>query len=435
LTVLKELLLPSRFFSHGACDMSIQLITRGLSLPALSVFSLLCVAAGRPTGAACDPENGGLVLPEGSCGTLVARDVGAVRQLTVASNGDLYAAIADGGSGGVLVLRDRNGDGKPEDRASFAPSGANDVEIRDGYVYVALNDRVLRYRLSSDKLEPAGKAETIVSGLPAGSGHRAKSLAFGPDGSMYVSVGSASNSCQRSDRSNRSPGIDPCVELERRAGIWQFSADRTGQRFGDGRRFATGLRNALALTTEPGSGTLVAAVHGRDQLGANWGFSDEANANNPAEELVQIRPGDDFGWPYCYYSNERDEKVLAPEYGGDGEKVGRCSSAKAPSMAFPGHWAPLALAFYTGDQFGPKYKGGLFIAFHGSWNRAPLPQAGYRVVFVPFANGRPNGQYATFATAKEGPTSLRASGVAVAPDGSLYISADDNGKIWKISKK
>jgi glucose/arabinose dehydrogenase len=358
-----------------------------------------------------------------------------VRQIAVAPNGDLYAAIADGGSGGVLVLRDTNGDGKPDQRASFAPSGANDVEIRNGYVYVSLSDRVLRYRLAPDKLEPSGEAETIVSGLPAQTGHRAKSMAFGPEGVMYVNVGSATNSCQQSDRSDRSPGIDPCTELDRRGGIWQFSADRVGQRFEGGRRFATGLRNALALTTAANSGALYAAVHGRDQLGDNWGFTAEANANNPGEELVQVQQGDNFGWPYCYYSNDQKKKVLAPEYGGDGQNVGRCSSAKDPLMTFPGHWAPLALAFYNADQFGTAYKGGLFIAFHGSWNRAPLPQAGYRVVFVPFANGRPSGQYSTFATAKGGPTELRASGLAVGKDGSLYISADQNEKIWKVSKR
>jgi glucose/arabinose dehydrogenase len=334
----------------------------------------------------------------------------------------------------VLVIRDQNGDGKPDERASFGRTGANDVKIRGDYVYVAHNDRVLRYRISPESLDPPGKPETVVSHLPDEGNHRAKSLAFGPDGAMYVSIGSATNSCQVADRRDRSPGRDPCRELERHAGIWQFSAERLGQRFEDGRRFATGLRNALALTTQPGSGALYVAVHGRDQLSDNWGFSDVANANNPAEELVQVRQGDDFGWPYCYYSNDSQKKVLAPEYGGDGRKVGRCAAAKDPVLAFPGHWAPLALAFSTGDQLGAKYKNGLFVAFHGSWNRAPLPQEGYRVVFVPFADGKPMGEYSTFATARAGPTALRASGVAVAPDGSLYISADENGKIWKVAK-
>jgi glucose/arabinose dehydrogenase len=389
---------------------------------------------GSTAPSSCDPKNAGLILPAGACGTLVAADVGAVRQLAVAPNGDLYAAVAEGGKGGILVLRDRNGDGKPDERASFGPEGANDVELSGNYLYASWRDQVRRYRLSPDRLAPADEGETIVSGLPAKGGHLPKSLAFGPEGVMYVSVGSATNSCQKNDRGRRSPGNDPCTELERRAGIWAFSADKVGQRFEDGRRFATGLRNALALTTQPPNETLYAVVHGRDQLGENWGFSAEANANNPAEELVQVGEGDDFGWPYCYYSNDEKKKVLAPEYGGDGTKVGRCGSAKDPLMAFPGHWAPLAVAFYNADQFGSKYRGGLFIAFHGSWNRAPLPQAGYRVVFVPFANGRPSGGYSTFAMSRSGPTDLRASGLAVAPDGSLYISADDNGKIWKITR-
>jgi glucose/arabinose dehydrogenase len=391
------------------------------------------LAALSRTHSGCDPDNGGLVLPEGACATLVASNVGPVRQLTVSPDGDLYAAIASG-SHGVLALRDTNGDGKPDQRATFAPGGANDVELRNGYLYVALDDRILRYRIPSGQLEPAGKEEVVVSDLPVGGSHKAKSLAFGPDDEMYVSVGSATNSCQQADRQKRSPGKDPCQELERRAGIWQFSADRLGQRFQDGQRYATGLRNPLAITTRNGGKELYDVIHGRDQLSDNWGFSAEMNANNPAEELVRVEKGDDFGWPYCFYSNDQKKKVLAPEYGGDGQKVGRCSSAKDPLLAFPGHWAPMALAFYDASQFGPKYQGGLFVAFHGSWNRAPLPQAGYRVVFVPFSGGRPSGDYSTFAIAKEGPTSLRASGVAVGTDGSLYISADENEKIWKVTR-
>jgi glucose/arabinose dehydrogenase len=385
----------------------------------------------------CDPDNGGLVLDEGFCATTVASDLGAVRQLAVAPNGDLYAAVSGksgDATGGILGLRDRDGDGKPDERASFGPGGGNDVKVHDGHLYFAMNDRIVRYRLSGGKLEPGEKPETMVSGLPDDGGHVAKSLAFGPADAMYVNVGSKTNSCQKTDRLPASPGEDPCKELERRAGIWRFSASRPEQRFTDGRRFATGLRNAMALAVQPGTNTLFAAVHGRDQLSDNWGFSDEVNANNPAEELVRVESGADYGWPYCYYSNQYRKKVLAPEYGGNGQRVGRCASAKDPVLAFPGHWAPMAMAFYTGDAFGRNYQGGLFIAFHGSWNRAPLPQAGYRVVFVPFSKNRPTGEYATFATEKSGPTSLRASGVAVGTDGSLYISADQNGKIWKVTR-
>ena len=382
----------------------------------------------------CDTDNGGLVLPEGFCATLVASQLGPVRQLAVRPNGDLYAALSGkpgDNTGGVLAFRDRDGDGKPDERASFGPGGGNDVKLHDGYVYFALNDRVVRYRLEDGQLQPAGKEEVVVTGLPNDGGHQAKSLAFGSREAMYVNIGSKTNSCQKTDRLPASPGHDPCAELQRRGGIWRFSADRLTQRFADGRRFATGLRNAMALAIQPGTGALFAAVHGRDQLSDNWGFSNEVNANNPAEELVYVEENGDYGWPYCYYSNQYKKKVLAPEYGGDGQKIGRCGTAKDPMIAFPGHWAPMALAFYTSDTFGPNYRGGLFVAFRGSWNRDPLPQEGYRVVFVPFANGRPQGEYSTFATEKTGPTSLRATGVAVGPDGSLYILADQNGKIWK----
>lgn len=395
------------------------------------LVGLLLVGSSTP-GAPCAGDNGGLTLPAGFCATVVAADVGQVRQLAVAPNGDLYAAVSEG-KAGVLAFRDADHDGKPEERAAFGPSGGNDVEIHQGYLYLALPDRILRWRVPEKGLEPAGGGEVIVSGLPNDGNHKAKSLAFPDARTIYVSIGSATNSCQKTDRLAGSPGQDPCKELERHAGIWRFAADRPAQRFADGKRIATGLRNPLALAIQPGAGGLYAAVHGRDQLGDNWGFSAQENAENPAEELVRIEPGDDFGWPYCYYSNQYHKKVLAPEYGGDGRKVGRCSSAKNPVVAFPGHWAPMALAFSTGTAFGPRYRNGLFVAFHGSWNRAPLPQAGYRVVFAPFEGGKATGQYETFAAM--GPNGLRASGLAVGTDGSLYISADRNGKIWKVTKQ
>ena len=129
----------------------------------------------------------------------------------------------------------------------------------------------------------------------------------------------------------------------------------------------------------------------------------------------------------------RNRKVLAPEYGGDGKTVGRCATAKAPAIAFPGHWAPMALQFYPGDEFGAAYAGGLFLTFHGSWNRAPLPQEGYRVVFAPFADGKPVGTYQTFATRKG--ERFRPVGLAVGKDGALFLSDDDNNTIWRIVKR
>ncbi len=412
-------------------------IRQPATLVLLPLVLLSAMAVSPLEHSKCDSDNGGLVLPAGFCATLVASQLGPVRQLSVRPNGDLYVALSGkpgDNTGGVLAFRDRDSDGKPDERASFGPGGGNDVKLHNGYLYFALNDRVVRHRQDNSDLKPSAKEEVVVTDLPNDGGHQAKSIAFGADGTMYVNIGSKTNSCQKTDRLPSSPGHDPCTELRRRAGIWRFSADSMNQRFAESRRFATGLRNAMALAIEPETGSLLAAVHGRDQLADNWGFSNEVNANNPAEELVRVEQDGDYGWPYCYYSNQYKKKVLAPEYGGDGQKIGRCSTAKNPILVFPGHWAPMALAFYTSDAFGPRYRGGLFVAFRGSWNRDPLPQEGYRVVFVPFAKGRPRGEYSTFATEKSGPTSLRATGVAMGPDGSLFISADQNGKIWKVTR-
>ncbi len=259
----------------------------------------------------CPSGTAGLTLPDGFCAVLVAEGVGGVRQLAVAPGGDLYAAMSDGRAG-VVAFRDANGDGKPEERAAFGPGGANDVEVHDGYLYLALRKRVLRWRLTPGKLAPEGEPEAIVEGLPDDGNHKWKSLSFGSSGEMFVSIGSATNSCQKTDRLAGSPGQDPCRELERHAGVWTFAADRPGQQFGDGRRYATGMRNALAIVIQPGSASLFAAVHGRDQLSDNWGFSDEVNANEPAEELVRVSEGDDFGWPYCYYIERVPQEGARP---------------------------------------------------------------------------------------------------------------------------
>ena len=205
---------------------------------------------------------------------------------------------------------------------------------------------------------------------------------------------------------------------------------------------SVGAENAVAITVHPSGGTLWAAQHGRDNLVQNWPahFDTTESAELPAEELLQVGRGDDFGWPYCFYDGQAKRKVLAPEYGGDGQQVGRCANVKGPAAAMPAHWAPNGLVFYTATQFPARYRNGAFIAFHGSWNRAPRPQGGYNVVFVPFANGRA-GPYEVFATGFAGDSVQpagarhRPAGVAVGPDGSLYISDDRGGRIWRVMRK
>ena len=165
------------------------------------------------------------------------------------------------------------------------------------------------------------------------------------------------------------------------------------------------------------------------------------NAELPAEEFLLAKKGSDFGWPYCYYDGKQEKKMLAPEYGGDGKTQGRCEGVDKPIMAFPAHLAPNALLFYTGNQFPEKYKNGAFIAFHGSWNRAPEPQAGFFVVFVPMKDGKPNGEWEVFADGFAGSAEKKASGrvdyrpcgLAQGSDGALYVSDDNKGNIWKIT--
>jgi glucose/arabinose dehydrogenase len=317
-------------------------------------------------------------------------------------------------------------------------NGGNDVALADGFVYSSPNDAVLRYPLAAGSMVPSGPPDTIVSGLPDTGNHTAKSMALAPDGSVYVNMGSASNACQVQTRTAGSPGKDPCPELEVRAGIWRFDTHRLRQSEADGTRFATGMRNTVALRMNPLTHVLYGAIHGRDSLHDLWPalFTVDQSTEKPAEEFVRIEEGDDFGWPYCFYDPETHQKVLAPEFGGDGHEVGRCADKSTPLIGFPGHWAPDDLEFYTGTQYPGAYDGGAFIAFHGSWNRAPNPQDGYRVVFVPRDGDGFATQWQVFADGfrTDGTTrpSARPVGLSVGPDGSLYVSEDVHGRIWRI---
>jgi hypothetical protein len=246
---------------------------------------------------------------------------------------------------------------------------------------------------------------------------------------LFVDLGSATNSCQYQNRMPNSPGHQPCTELETRAGIWLYDANKKDQHFSPAERYATGLRNGEGFAFDS-AGRLFVTQHGRDQLSQNWPryFSAQQNAQLPAEEIVLMRKGADYGWPECYYDQLQSKLVLAPEYGGDGKEVGMCANKQTPVAAFPGHWAPNDLLIYAGRAFPAGYQGGAFVAFHGSWNRAPEPQDGYNVVFQPLADGKSAGPFVVFAdgfagAVKEpGQAAFRPSGLANGPGrGSLYF--------------
>jgi glucose/arabinose dehydrogenase len=294
-------------------------------------------------------------------------------------------------------------------------------------------------------MTPTSASQTIVSGLPVSGDHPMHSFAIAQSGELYMNSGSPSNSCQVKNRTTDSPGKKPCTELLTRAGIWRYDANKTNQRFSPAERYTTGIRNAVGIAFDP-SGQLYSTQHGRDQLFDNWPklYTTDQGQSLPAEELLKIEQGADYGWPFCYYDGSQRKLVLAPEYGGDGGKtVGDCATKKGPEVFLPAHWAPDGLLFYTGAMFPAHYKDGAFIAFHGSWNRAPGPQQGYNVVFVPFAGGKPvdPARYEIFADGFAGANKQpdaaahRPVGVAQGPDGALYITDDKAGRVWRVVYK
>jgi glucose/arabinose dehydrogenase len=434
-------------------------LTAILALPAVPLL-----AGAQAAVAKCVPGTAGIKLPAGFCATIFADSIRGARQLSVAPNGDVFVSVQGRTGAGVVSLRDTNHDGKADTKEQFASGFTSSaVALFGGYLYtesVPLQPpgtrlapgatgptiSIVRYPLKAGSLTPSGPAETIVSGLPGAPGHSTRNFVISRAGVLYVNVGSPTNSCQPKDRVAYVPGENPCTALETRAGVWKFDAGKKDQTEATGVHMARGIRNAVGIALHPGDEALWTTQHGRDQLG-DWRDSlhlDAAaavkyNAENPAEELMQVNQGDDFGWPYCYYAVADRHLVLAPEYGGNGKTVGQCAQKKEPVATFPGHWAPNALFFYTGSNFPARYKSGAFIAFHGSWNRAPEPQAGFNVVFQPLNGRLASGKYEVFADgfapnvgASRATAAHRPTGLAQGPDGALYVTDDAMGRIYKI---
>jgi len=398
----------------------------------------------------CDADNGGLTLPAGFCALVVAENVGRARHLVVRGNGDVYVAqnpARDGSDpGGLLALRDADGDGRAELIEKLGDVGGNGLDLsHDGrFLYFAQHDRVLRYRLSHGSLHPVGEPVTIVAGLPADGEHPAKTVVLDGVGGLFLNVGSSSNACQVENRAVLSPGVDPCPELATRAGVFRFRADVENQAFADGQRFATGLRNTNALAIHPLTRQLWGVPNGRDELHENWPmlFSPTDDEQAPADEIVRIRRGLDNGWPYCYEdsrSQGEGRKVLAPEYGGDGQMKGRCAAIPDAALALAAHWAPLGILFYVGQQFPREYRLDAFVTSHGARFPGPPEGPGYKVLRVRFEQGRPVSWetfadgFAAGAASLPGDARDRPVGLAVGPDGSLYISSDQlPGRIWRV---
>ena len=390
-----------------------------------------------------DVDNAGLKMPAGFGALKVADGLGKSRHIAVTAQGDIYVKmagrIAEGK--GILKLHDANGDGKSDETTGMGNYGGTGIVIKNGYLYASSDDDVYRYKLDAkgNVIDPAA-GEKIISGLLNKHHHETKSITLDNAGNIYVNIGAFTNSCQENPGLH-SKGKMPCNILDSAGGIWQFKADKLNQTYGDGVKFATGLRNVVGLDWNTQANQLFVMQHGRDDLHNLWPelFTERDNAEKPAECMYALKKGDNAGFPYIYFDPELNKKMVAPEYGGDGKTEGGKEYID-PVVAFPAHMAPDGLLFYTGNMFPAKYRNGAFIAFHGSWNRAPLPQEGYYVAFVPFENGKPNGKWEVFANGFSGKeTGLtprnadhRPCGLAQGPDGSLFVSDDQKGTIYRI---
>ncbi|NJB69704.1 glucose/arabinose dehydrogenase [Saonia flava] len=394
-----------------------------------------------------DSDNGELFLPDGFGALIVIDSVGPSRHIAVNDNNDIYVKLRiTTGDKGNVALRDTNNDGKADvvERFGEYPNDgafATEMRIHNGYLYYSSELVVYRQKLTPGKLIPDGTPETILTDQFPIRWHNAKSLAFDNKGGMFVTFSAPTNACEDPNhRGETAKGMYPCPGLDVLGSIWRFDENKLGQFQSDGEIFATGLRSIVAISWNDEDNNLYAVNHGRDYLHNHdpKHFSQWQNAVLPAEEFMLIKKGDNYGWPYSYFDHFKNKRVLAPEYGGDG--IQTTTGYTDPLMGLPAHWAPNDMLFYKGSMFPERYKEGAFIAFHGSTNRSPYPQAGYVVAFVPFKNGKPTGKWEVFADGFAGVDTIvdmkdakyRPMGLAEGPDGSLYISESRQGKIWRV---
>ena len=418
-------------------------------LSALIMVAMIPPAIKLPKG---DPDNGGLFMPDGFQAVVVVDSLpGKARHLAVRDNGDVFVKGRAEVVGGMnWVLRDTNADGKADiirNFGSFVNEGAysTGMRIHNGYLYTSSELLVYRYPLKAGEMIPSAEPEIIVKDNGPRREHNAKPFAFDNKGNIFVPFGAPSDACQEMNRVMSSPGLSPCPLLDSNAGVWMFKADKLDQfRSKDGIKVATGLRSIVGIEWNPQDKTVYAVVHGRDGLNQSWPqfYTDWDNAVLPSEGLYKINKGTNAGWPYYYYDQIKGKIMVNPEYGGDGKKEATDKTISKPLYGFPGHYAPNDLLFYKGNQFPERYKQGVFVAFHGSTIRAPYPQAGYFIGFIPIKNGIPQ-KMEVFADGFAGVDTIvntsdakyRPMGLSEGPDGSLYVSETERGKVWRIMYK
>ena len=349
-------------------------------------------------------------LPAGFTATLFTEGLATPRHIAVRDNGDVYVTLRTGQAkirpsdepGGIVALRDTNGDGVADISRRFGtPDIDTGLALHDGHLYYASTTTIYAVALGGE-LVPSAAPEIIVADLPeSGSGHRTKPITFDGAGHLFTQVGSPSNACQADAGTPGSPGPSPCTLLEAHGGVFRFSATARNQNHARAaERYSTGHRNVVALEWNAAAGALYALMHGRDGLNQLWPahYSADEDARTPAEEFHRIDEGANLGWPYTYYDAQRRQRMVMPEYGGDGEKPAASGDYRQPLVAFPAHWAPNDLVFYSGTRFPARYRNGAFIAFHGSPTAARAGASGAVVAFVPMNEaGEVTGEWEVFA--------------------------------------
>jgi len=369
----------------------------------------------------------------------IAKDLGAVRHLTISKNGDIYAnrsVLKDGKA--IVLLKDTDKDGTIDEQHYFADVPGTGILAKDNYLYASSNTGVFRYKLNdAHEVIDTNTPEKIVDGLIDMGADNAKPFAIDNNDNLYVTIGSWNDACRDNDAG---AGMMPCAILDSAGGIWKFKADELNQSFADGSRYVTGIKNAVGITWNFKTNSLFATDHGRGGLHNFYPelYTEKQDGELPAETLYELKEGDNVGWPKTYYDPIKNKRMLAPEYGGDGEQTSEEGFIN-PLVAFPAHLGPNDLLFYTGDMFPEKYKDGAFIAFH---NQSSELKKGFFVAFVPFKNGKPSGEWEIFldnfagfdlANPTDATLQHRPCGLAQGPDGALYVCDDFGGSIFKIT--
>ena len=409
---------------------------------------ILVAASAMVVFAAQEPD--GLTLPSGFHASVVADGLGQVRHLAVRPNGDIYLSTpkdAQGKGGGIVAIRLDANHRAGEAQHFGTIDGGTGIRFYKGALYASSPSGVYRFAMSGDELVPKGDPVAIVQGTPEthpGFNRTNRPIAIDNKGNLFIALDGSANLCTESmiplGGNVKAPpvGVRPCPDLQTRAGIWRFSADKTGQKFpADGEQWATGIRDMTSLDWSSADGHLYGIMHGRDSSNRFWPdlISTEAE-DQIADEMHRVDKGTDFGWPYTYYDGVRKLRLVAPEYGGDGKTSPSGHTYSTPVLTFQARRpAPVDLMFYSGTKFPAAYRNGAFVVLHGTANRT-----GYNVSFIPFNNGKPGKPivfadgFAAFDKSAATPRArYRPVGIAEAPDGSLYVVDSQVGRLWRIS--